>query len=87
MFPDNIIDIQYEHIVNNTQDEITKILEFIGLQWQEDCLQHDKSKRHVLTASQQQVNKPIYSESIGRWKHYEAFISPLLSDLKSYNII
>lgn len=85
--PEKIIDIHYEELVNNTQQEITKVLDFLGLEWQEICLHHHKSKRHVITASQQQVNKPIYSQSIKRWKHYEAFISPLLSDLKSHNLI
>ena len=86
-FPEDIIDINYEDVVNNTQHEITRTLDFLGLKWQVSCLQHDKNKRHVLTASQQQVNKPIYKQSIERWKDYEAFISPLLSDLKMYNLI
>jgi len=85
--PKNIISVNYEDIVNNTQDEITKILKFLNLEWQDNCLQHHKNRRHVLTASQQQVNKPIYNQSIERWKHYEPYISNLLSDLKSYNLI
>ena len=63
-FSESILDIHYEDIINNTRDEISRILGFLGVNWEENCLQHDKNKRHVLTASQQQVNKPIYTQSI-----------------------
>ena len=86
-FPENIITVNYEDIINHTQQETTRILEFLDLKWQDRCLEHYKSKRHVLTASQQQVNKPIYNKSIDRWKSYKPYIKPLLSELKSFDLI
>lgn len=84
--PDSIIELSYENLVKNTQHEVTRILGFLGLEWQNRCLQHDKNRRHVLTASQQQVNKPIYEESIERWKNYKPYISSLLSELQMHNL-
>jgi tetratricopeptide (TPR) repeat protein len=83
-YPDNIYDIHYESVVYDTRNEISRLLEYLGLEWQESCLRHHRSKRHVLTASQQQVNKPIYNNSIGRWKNYKTHIASLLSDLRRY---
>lgn len=87
LLPDKIINVQYENIIDDTQVEISKILKFLGLDWQDQCAHHYKNKRHVLTASQQQVNKPIYEQSIDRWKNYDPYITSLITELKSYNLI
>ncbi|RDH81013.1 MAG: hypothetical protein DIZ80_12885 [endosymbiont of Galathealinum brachiosum] len=87
LFPDNLINIKYENIINNTESEIKSLLNHLSLEWEDGCLEHYKNKRHVKTASQQQVNQPIYNESVSRWKNYEDDIQPLLTQLKSYDLI
>ncbi|MFK5984682.1 MAG: sulfotransferase [Pseudomonadota bacterium] len=84
VYPNAIIEIQYEELIKNTKIEISKILKHLDLNWQESCLQHTSNNRHVLTASQQQVNKPIYTKSISRWKNYKPYINKLLSELSRY---
>jgi len=86
-FPENLIEIKYENIINNTESEIKNLLNILSLDWEDECLEHYKNKRHVKTASQQQVNQPIYNESVQRWKNYEDDIQSLLTELKSYNLI
>ena len=54
------------------------MIEFIGLPWDPRCLQFHETARAVVTASNWQVRQRIYSSSVGRWKHYEKFIGPLL---------
>jgi len=87
LFPENFIEIKYENIIHNTELEIKSLLNMLSLEWKDECLEHYKNKRHVKTASQQQVNKPIYNESVQRWKHYKDDIQSLLAELQSYNLI
>ena len=80
-----IYDIHYENIVNDTEDQTRKLLEFCGLDWDPTCLDFYTSDRFVNTASEQQVTQPIYSTSIGRWRKYENHIQPLLHTLGYHN--
>ncbi len=81
-FPDKIYDLCYERIVENPEAEVRALLEFCGLDWQEDCLEFYKNKRNVNTASHMQVNQPLYKTSKHRWKNYEKHIKSLANNLK-----
>ena len=48
------------------------MLDFLELDWEEQCLKFDQSKRTTLTASNEQVRRKVYKSSIGRWKNYRA---------------
>ncbi|MEJ2552739.1 MAG: hypothetical protein P8079_01685 [Gammaproteobacteria bacterium] len=45
--------------------------------WDERCLRHHENARFVNTVSYDQVRKPIYQSSIGRWRRFEAHLGPL----------
>ena len=77
--PLDVIDIQYEQLVADGQNNIRKILTFCGLDWNSGCLDFHKTKRPVATASFWQVKQPLYSDSIGRYKHYKKFLDPLVN--------
>lgn len=72
-----MLEVQYENMVEDTEQNIRTILEFCGLPWEEDCLSFHESARVVKTASYDQVRRPIYKGSIGRWKHYSHHLGPL----------
>ncbi|PRC94063.1 tetratricopeptide repeat-containing sulfotransferase family protein [Solimicrobium silvestre] len=72
-----ILDCRYEDLVENTEAQAKRILHYIGLPWDERCLDFHKNKRRVKTASQAQVQKPIYKSSVARWKHYKKYLGPL----------
>jgi hypothetical protein len=57
------------------------MLDFCGLPWEPNCLKFHQSKRAINTASYQQVRKPIYTKSAGRWKNYERHLGPLIDSL------
>ena len=57
------------------------MLEFLGLPWDDRCLRFYENERPVHTASVDQVRRPIYTASIGRWKHYEKHLAPLIAAL------
>lgn len=54
------------------------MLEFIGLPWDPHCLEFHTANRTVITASKWQVRQKMNASSIGRWRNYEKFLTPLL---------
>lgn len=78
-----ILDVPYEGLVADQEIWTRKILDFIGLEWDERCLNFHATRREVITASYWQVRQKIYTSSVHRWRHYRKLIGPLLglSDL------
>lgn len=77
-----ILECRYEDMVNDTAAVSKKIIEFCGLPWDDKCLHFHKNKRTVMTASYQQVKRPIYRSSVQRWRHYQNHLQPLLEELR-----
>ena len=73
-----MLEVQYEKLVGNLEVEAKRIVEYCGLEWDDACLSFYKNKRLVRTASVMQVRRPIYSSSVGRWRHYEKELEPFL---------
>jgi len=70
--------INYDELIKQPKHEISQLLQFLNLGWDEDCLNFHKIKNTVKTASVWQVRKPLYSTSSGRWKNYKEYIPNLL---------
>jgi tetratricopeptide (TPR) repeat protein len=81
VLPVPILEIQYESLVANLESESRRLIAFLGLDWDPACLAFHETKRAVLTASHWQVRQPLYTSSVGRWRHYEKHLEPLLSEL------
>ena len=77
-----IHELRYEDMINNQETSSRRLIEFSGLDWEEQCLRFNESKRHIKTCSYNQVRKPIYTSSVHRWKNYEKHIGPLLDELE-----
>jgi len=73
-----LLDVPYEGLIADQEGWTRRILDFLGLEWDEHCLDFQATQRPVLTASYWQVRQKIYKDSVGRWRHYEKFIDPLL---------
>ena len=71
-------DLHYEKLVADTEGESRKMIDYLGLEWDEACLDYANSKRQVRTSSLTQVREPIYTRSVERWKKYEEFLGPLI---------
>jgi tetratricopeptide (TPR) repeat protein len=81
VLPIPILEIQYESLVVNLENESRRLIDFLGLEWDPACLAFYQTKRVVMTASRWQVRQPVYSSSVGRWKHYRRHLGPLLQEL------
>lgn len=83
-----IYHVQYETLVNNQESISRELIDFCGLDWDDNCLDFHKSNRLIWTASYDQVRQPMYTKSVKRWKNYEKHIDTLVQTLNSnpYNI-
>lgn len=76
-----MLEIRYEDMVASTEAVARRALDFLGLAWDERCLRPHTNPRAVDSASQWQVRQPIYDRSVGRWRHYEKHLGPLMEVL------
>jgi len=77
VLPLKLIEISYEDMIMNTEQTARKMLEFMGLEWDERCLAPHTNPCAVETASNWEVRQPIYRRSLERWRHYEKHLAPL----------
>ena len=76
--PMNFKEIHYEELVDDQERVVRELLEFIGVEWDENCLQHHKSKRLVKTASYEQVTQKVYRGSLERYRNYWDAVQPII---------
>lgn len=86
VLPGRILDIDYEDLVENQEAVSRKLIDFVGLPWNDACLSPQDVKRTVLTASVWQVRQPVYKRSAGRWKNYEKHLAPLRDAMKAAGV-
>jgi hypothetical protein len=81
--PAPILEVKYEDMIADHETQIRRIIEFCDLPWDDRCLEFHTTERTVLTASHNQVRRPIYNSAVQRWKKYEKYLEPLLAALGS----
>ena len=72
--PRFVIDIKYEKLIANPEEQIRYLLKTCNLTWNHQCLKFYKNKRPITTSSDTQVRKDIYKTSIDTWKNYEIYL-------------
>ena len=86
LFPGQIFTVRYEELVANQEAVSKQLVDYIGLDWDEKCLDFHHNERAVMTASNIQVRQPMYSDSIDRWKPYEKHLQPLIEVLQQAHV-
>jgi tetratricopeptide (TPR) repeat protein len=77
VLPGRVHRVQYEEMVADSESEIRRLLEYCGLEFEEQCLRFYETERAVRTPSSEQVRRPIYKEGVEQWRHYEKHLEPL----------
>ena len=77
VLPGRVHRVIYETLVNDTEGEVRRLLDYCGLPFDERCLRFYENDRAVRTASSEQVRQPIYREGVDHWQHYEPWLDPL----------
>lgn len=73
----NYLEVRYEDVVESTERETRRLLEFCELPWDPRCLKFEENTAPVATASSVQVRQPIYRSAVERWRRYESELAPL----------
>ncbi len=81
-YPDQILTVHYEETVDDLESQVRRLLEFVGLGFEESVLRFYENRRAVLTPSAEQVRQPIYKSSVNAWRRYGAALDPLVEALE-----
>jgi hypothetical protein len=73
-----VFDLDYESLVAAPELHIRALLQFLDLPFDERCLSFHSTGRTVMTPSRDQVNKPMNTSAVERWRRYERHLGPLL---------
>ena len=85
IFSNNILDLEYEALLDDPETESRRLLEHCGLEWDPEVLNFTDRQHPVSTASLWQVRQPLYKTAIGRWKIYQQHLKPLQKILSDKN--
>jgi hypothetical protein len=81
VLPGQIHRVFYERIVEDTEGELRRALDYLGLPFEPECLRFFENERPVRTASSEQVRQPIYRDGVEQWRHFEPWLGPLADAL------
>ncbi|HUO96659.1 MAG TPA: sulfotransferase [Steroidobacteraceae bacterium] len=81
ILPGRVHRVHYEHLIEDPQTEVRRLLDYCGLPFDAACLRFHETKRVVQTASSEQVRRPLYADSVEQWRHYEPWLGPLQAAL------
>jgi tetratricopeptide (TPR) repeat protein len=82
-YSERIYNLDYDKLTEDQEPETRRLIEYLGLNWEEACLAPQNNKRSVKTASQQQVRKKVYKGSSQAWKKYEPFLNGVFDGLQA----
>jgi hypothetical protein len=71
----------YEAMVADTEGEVRRLLDHVGVPFEAECLAFYRNRRAVRTASSEQVRRPIYREGLDQWRQFEPWLDPLKAAL------
>ncbi len=81
VLPGRVHRVIYERMVDDTEGEVRRLLDYCGLPFEESCLRFYENERAVRTASSEQVRRPIYRDALEQWTRYEPWLGPLRAHL------
>lgn len=81
VLPGRVHRVVYEDMVDDTETQVRRLLDYCGLPFDPQCLRFFENDRPVRTASSEQVRQPIYRDGVDHWRHYEPWLGPLKAAL------
>ncbi len=81
VMPGSVLQVSYPKLVDDTEAEIRRMLDYCGLPFEEGCLRFWQTERAVLTPSAEQVRRPIFRDALEQWRNYEPWLGPLRESL------
>ena len=81
VLPGKILKVNNEDIINDLEGQVKRIIDYLELPFEKECISFYNTKRSVRTASSEQVRKPINKDGVERWKPYSKKLKPLVDYL------
>jgi len=85
-FGDRFIDVSYEGTTRDLETSARRLIDYLGLPWEDACLEFHRQSGAVSTASAAQVREPAHTRSVGRWRRYADELAPMLDTLRNEGI-
>ena len=82
VLPGRVLRVSYEAMVEDTENQVRRLLEYCQLPFEEQCLNFYENKRTIRTASSEQVRQPIYRSGMNQWQPFEQWLAPLQEALE-----
>jgi len=86
LYPDDILDFDYDAFVREPEPALARLLQFLELEHEPACLEFHRQGNTVKTASYWQVRRPLYGEASGRWRSYARHLGPLRAALRGAGV-
>ncbi|MBV8978379.1 MAG: sulfotransferase [Alphaproteobacteria bacterium] len=77
VLPGKVHRLVHERLLDDPRGEVERLLAFLGLPFDEACLRFYENTRPVLTASAEQVRRPLYKSEVEQWRNFEPWLGPL----------
>jgi tetratricopeptide (TPR) repeat protein len=77
VLPGFVLTVNHEDVVDDLETQVRRMLDFVGLEFEQSCVDFHKTKRNIKTPSSEQVRQPIYKSATEQWRHFEQHLEPL----------
>jgi hypothetical protein len=81
VLPGKVLRVHYEHVVADLEGQLRRILDYLGLPFEESCLHYYQTDRSIRTPSSEQVRQPIYQGGLEQWRNFEPYLDVLKREL------
>jgi tetratricopeptide (TPR) repeat protein len=81
VLPGKVLRVHYEHVVDDAESQVRRILEFLDVPFEEACLSFYQTDRSVRTPSSEQVRQPIYRRGLEYWRNFEPYLDVMKTGL------
>jgi hypothetical protein len=81
VLPGKILRVNNEDVIEDLDGQVRRMLDYLELPFEEQCIAFHETDRSVRTASSEQVRQPINKKGMGRWKPYAKHLRPLIDNL------
>tara|TARA_R110001632_G_scaffold90623_3_gene194619 strand:- start:196 stop:2193 length:1998 start_codon:yes stop_codon:yes gene_type:complete len=75
--PGHVLTVNHEDVVDDLETQVRRMLDFVGLEFEQSCVDFHKTKRNIKTPSSEQVRQPIYKSATEQWRYFEPYLGPL----------
>jgi predicted Zn-dependent protease len=77
VLPGRVLRVQHEDVIEDLEGSVRRMLDFLGLPFEDACVDFHRTERRVHTASSEQVRRPINREGVDQWRNYSPWLGPL----------